>query len=117
LQALNESFPGDRTFSDELLIRAAQRGLLGHKMTLNPESTRHIFEATRESNTRLLQRYCPSLSPSDELKLPAPSVEQPIDPRIVQELADLAQTLLVDRGVDAALARRAFQSLKEGARD
>jgi hypothetical protein len=116
LQLLNESILGGRKFSDEFLMRAAHRSLLGNKMTLDAESARHIFEATRDSNAQLLQRYCHGLSPSDELKPPVPGAELPHDPHTVQELADLAQTLLIEHGVETARARQAFQSLRDSAR-
>jgi hypothetical protein len=115
LQRINAQGLGSRPVADQILMRAHAEGLLGSKVVLDNETTRISHSAMYDSNVALLERYCPDLSPAEELKLPEFSAEQPsLDPEIVNRL-DAIVAEVIAQTKDGTLdprRRRARRGLK-----
>ena len=110
LQSANSHGLGGKKFADEFLSQAFRAGLLSSKVSLTGELLHQIDAATRQGNADLLERYCPDLAVSDELRPPAASGrEEPIDRTKLRELTIIAEPLLVRRvrKRDAVLKLRA----------
>jgi hypothetical protein len=90
LREANAAGIGGRRFADEFLRRAQDQGLLGSKVTLAPDVHRLIEDQCRKANSELLRRYCPDLSPENELTA-APTWEPPpLNQNIITELKRIA---------------------------
>ncbi|MFK5922828.1 MAG: hypothetical protein QM496_11670 [Verrucomicrobiota bacterium] len=67
LERLNSLGWGNINFSGNFLSKAHRQGVLGSKVSLSPSLIEEIDTTTRDSNTKLLKRYCPELSVKNEL--------------------------------------------------
>jgi hypothetical protein len=116
LQRINAQGLGSKPVADAILIQAQAEGVLGSKVVLDDETTRLIHSAMYDSNVALLERYCPDLSPAEELKLPDTSAEQSsFDPEIVNRLDAIAAEVLAqskDGSLDPRRRQRARRDLK-----
>lgn len=91
LQAINQKWKFTAKFSYSFLSKAERAGLLGTKITLPQSQLEKVVSATQRSNTRLLRRYCPDLSPGAELRLSASVETEPqLDKRVLRGLTKLA---------------------------
>jgi hypothetical protein len=96
LQSVNAKRLGGKRFADEFLRKAQSMGLLGSRLSLDRSILEMVHSATRESNARLLERYCPDLSAGAELELPpTPASEQPIEDDVVRKLTKVASSILL----------------------
>jgi hypothetical protein len=115
LQRINAKGLGGKPVADAILIRAQAEGLLGSKVVLDDETTRLIHSAMYESNVALLKRYCPDLSPAEELKLPTfPTEQASLDPEIVKQLDAIAAEVIAqvkDGSLDPRRRQRARRDL------
>jgi hypothetical protein len=111
LQAVNAGGFGGKKFADELLSKAQELGILGSKIELDRSILETIDASMRETNARMIARYCPELSPRDELQLP-PALDQQreVDRRVLNDLVGIASELL-SRRVGGAERDRASASL------
>jgi len=114
LQRINAQELGSKPVADEILIQAHAEGLLGSKVVLDGETIKTIHSAMYDSNVALLERYCPDLSPADELKLPKLSAEQPsLNPEIVSRL-DAIATQVIAQWKDGRLKPRQRRRARRG---
>jgi hypothetical protein len=114
LEAVNASGLGGKRFADRLLRVAAERGLAGSKVRLDAALAERVRLATHDSNLRLLQEYCPALSPTSELDAPAAQAQGELDARTLAGLAEVASAILSrDATPGSAQAERVRRSLEE----
>lgn len=113
LQAANSSGLGGKRFADGFLLEAHRAEVLGTKVTLERSLVEMIDRATRKHNLALLERYCPDLSPDEELELPE-ATEEPVNAAIVRELTKIACGILVQReGAKPELVERLRQRVMD----
>jgi hypothetical protein len=72
-----------------------------------------VHEATFASNSQLLRRYFPALSPEEELALPARQDERSIDSAVLQRLTTIASEVLTAHRIDPALVEETLRHLTE----
>jgi hypothetical protein len=108
IQSLNQAGLGGRSFFDRFLAAARDQNLLGAKLALDTQTARDVYRMTKASNRKLLERYCPELSPNDELKPPARFKAPALDRSILERLSALAAAILAEEGADRVAIDRAL---------
>ncbi len=95
LERVNCDGVGGKVFSDEFLLTAHNKGLLGSKVELEPAMVKKIELASHKSNTRLLKRYCPELSLEKELSLSRLyKNKETLDIAAIESLTQIASEIL-----------------------
>jgi hypothetical protein len=92
LRRANAQGAGGKWFADALLLEAYRRNLLGQKVTLSPPVAEEIEAKTLESNTALLARYCPQVSPC-EMVVRRPCANGAADEEMISRLEEIAERI------------------------